>query len=234
MTQEEIEKLRQEDIDNRERQGKLFHRPFSSIMTKDQQKQLITTSQELTKRLHEQNKAIEQEYLKFAKLNWVSSLELPQLPNKHGLSNIALEHLCIKLKEKKYISSDTQNDVFVWVMGGSNKPYSIVEGYSSVPSYTPPYVLDAFIESLKIKWIKYNSRTNQYNPNKKAILDLLLQLKMPFFLRHDKQTIKAYFIDKENEPIIFNTQNFKEFDKTKNKSEYHDEIAKMIDSVKGL
>lgn len=234
MTQEEIEKLRQEDIDNRERQEKLFHQPFTSILTKEQQKQLIATAQEVTKRLHEQNKPIEQEYLKFAKLNWVSKLELPQLPNKHGLSNIALEHLCIKLKEKKYISSDTQNDVFVWVMGGSNKPYSIVEGYSSIPDYTPPYVLDTFIVSLKIKWIKYNSRTNQYSPNKKAILDLLLQLKMPFSVWHDKQTIKTYFIDNKNEPVMFNTQNYIEFGRTKNESEYYKEIAEMIDSVKGL
>lgn len=185
-------------------------------------------------------------------IEYASRLEkmnnLPKsIPTKHNLNYRQLTFLFDQLQINGYISQKTPLDICAWLFGADEKPYNLCELYinhrqklgNSQNHFNPfdenfePYVIKK-IKDKPIQWIKCNSTTHEIYLNKKALLDLLNQLGVPYSYWCNKNNLKCHFVDRMNNAIIFNGQNYKEFKKTDMKSECHEEIRGFIEQAKQL
>lgn len=102
-------------------------------------------------------------------LQLLEKLELPHLSNKRNLTDDQLRQLYHLLIEDGFISKDTDEESFVWILGGRTKPLSIIATYSRVFIYDIEADSEHILEEggfSKIKWIKYVNKTRGYNTSR--------------------------------------------------------------------
>lgn len=147
----------------------------------------------------------------------LSKLDPPQDNEKPGntippfqtnLQDTQLKSLFIQLKDKGYIAPDTDESSFIWALGERKCP----------ETFKP------------INWIKPVSSYNE-NISKRALLDLLHSMNITNRGElSNNQKYKSLFICK-GKPLKMSTNNIKDAEKKNWKSEYHNEITTIIQSL---
>ena len=167
------------------------------------------------------------------------SMYLDHLPNNLSLSDDNLSILHERLISKQYIAKDTPKDVFIWIMGGTERPTSLINleeitalalrsGFDGIDFFDAKSFFQNKLKSQRIKWIKYTSTTKEYHINKKSLLDLLCLLKVPEELLLFKHYCPIFFVDKNNNELEFNRENYRGFESSRRKSEYHNELIEIV------
>lgn len=190
----------------------------------------ITKLSPIAKESLQKQSEIKKEIVRYG-LQLLENLELPHLSNRRNLTDDQLRRLFHLLIEDGFISKDTDEECFIWILGGRTKPLSIIATYfwefSDNMEADSEYILEEGGFG-KIKWIKYVNKTRGYNTNKKALLDLLNLLDVPFAEWFNIPLMATLFIDKDDLPLKFNSQNYSDFKKDY-KSEYHDTLKMIVD-----
>ena len=156
---------------------------------KDQEKR----KEDLNRLLEMHNKRMSAEALQYKLATIIEtfdSMYLNQLSNNLSLSVDNLSTLHERLITKQYIAKDTPKDVFIWIMGGMERPTSLINleeitahalrsGFDEIDFFDAKLFFENKLKSQRIKWIKYTSTTKGWHTNKKSLLDLLCLLKVP-------------------------------------------------------
>lgn len=176
-----------------------------------------------------------------AQIETLDKMNLIQLPNNLHLSNHQLNKLYYKMIEHGYISNTTNEDIFVWYLGGSEKPSCLIDWdlaerssyieYDNINIHHLQLYFEKKLSDNRITWTKYTSTTHKYYFNKQALLDFMELLKVPEELWSQSNYCSKFFINERNEEIIFNRQNYKDFQISNHKSEYHNDLQEIISSI---
>jgi len=121
-----------------------------------------------------------------------------------NLNDLQRDKLFRNLIDKKYIAEDTNEESFLWIFGGTQRPKSII----------------------KIKWIKTNLNI-KVHLNKRALLDLFTIIGISYKEQRDHDKIDELFSNDKGEPLKYKSGNYNEFDKV-GRSEYHEELMSFI------
>lgn len=240
-SKDQIKKI-QEEI--KARQKKAEERMYRTLDFKElsKQKLLIPCSiEELCKITNKLNDIDIERDILHSQVLLFEKIEFRQLPNNLHLSNNQLIKLYHKMIKQGYISNKTEEDIFIWFLGGNDKPNSLIDweltdqklyvnGEEVDDSLLQSY-LEQKLTDNRIIWTKYTSTTHKYHFNKQALLDFMELLKVPENLWHQKGYCSNFFINEKKEEIIFNRENYKVFKASKHQSEYHDELQEIISSV---
>lgn len=169
-------------------------------------------------------------------------IQLYQLPNNLNLSDKQLSILCHSLIDAGFISIDTSEDIFIWSLGGKEMPYSIIDldltdeeedkfDNCNIDEYNWSFYFNEKLNENRIVWTKYTSTTNKHHVNKRALLDIMVLLKVPEHLWAQESFCSHFFIGEKGKEIVFNRENYRGFKASKHKSEYHEELTAIISSI---